>query len=56
MEQILGDFLTLQEKFKNYKNVSIAWMGDYNNVLRSLIHLQNIYNFNNLYILINDYF
>jgi ornithine carbamoyltransferase len=43
--QILGDFLTFQEKFKNYKNVSIAWIGDYNNVLRSLIHLQNIYNF-----------
>ena len=43
--QILGDFLTLQEKFKNYKNVSISWIVDYNNVLRSLIHLQNIYNF-----------
>ena len=43
--QILGDFLTLQEKFKNYKNLKIAWIGDYNNVLRSLIHLQNIYNF-----------
>ncbi len=43
--QILGDFLTLQEKFTNYKNVSVAWIGDYNNVLRSLIHLQNIYNF-----------
>ena len=43
--QILGDFLTLQEKFKHYKNLSIAWIGDYNNVLRSLIHLQNIYNF-----------
>ena len=43
--QILGDFLTLQEKFKHYKNISIAWIGDYNNVLRSLIHLQNIYNF-----------
>ena len=43
--QILGDYLTLQEKFKNYKNFSIAWVGDYNNVLRSLIHLQNIYNF-----------
>ena len=25
--------------------LSIAWIGDYNNVLRSLIHLQNIYNF-----------
>ena len=43
--QILGDFLTLLENFKNYKNLSIAWIGDYNNVLRSLIHLQNIYNF-----------
>ena len=43
--QILGDFLTLQENFTNYKNVSVAWIGDYNNVLRSLIHLQNIYNF-----------
>ena len=29
----------------NYKNLSIAWVGDYNNVLRSFIHLQNIYNF-----------
>ncbi len=43
--QILGDFLTLQENFKNYENLSIVWIGDYNNVLRSLIHLQNIYNF-----------
>ena len=43
--QILGDFLTLQEKFSNYQNVRITWIGDYNNVLRSLIHLQNIYNF-----------
>ena len=43
--QILGDFLTLQEYFKSIKNAKIAWLGDYNNVLRSLIHLQNIYNF-----------
>ena len=43
--QILGDFLTLQEHLKSIKNVNIAWIGDYNNVLRSLIHLQNIYNF-----------
>ena len=43
--QILGDFLTLQENFKSYKNLNIVWIGDYNNVLRSLIHLQNIYNF-----------
>ena len=43
--QILGDFLTIQENFKNYKNLQISWLGDYNNVLRSLIHLQNIYKF-----------
>ena len=43
--QILGDFLTLQEYLKSIKNVNISWIGDYNNVLRSLIHLQNIYNF-----------
>ena len=40
--QILGDFLTIQEKFKNYKNLQITWIGDYNNVLISLLHLQNI--------------
>ena len=43
--QILVDFLTLQEYLKSIKNANIAWIGDYNNVLRSLIHLQNIYNF-----------
>ena len=43
--QILGDFLTLQEHHKSIKNANIAWIGDYNNVLRSLIHLQNTYNF-----------
>ena len=43
--QILGDFLTLQEHLKSINNANIAWIGDYNNVLRSLIHLQNIYNF-----------
>ena len=43
--QILGDFLTLQEHLKSIKNANIAWIGDYNNVLRSLIQLQNIYNF-----------
>ncbi len=43
--QILGDFLTLQENFKNFKNLMIVWIGDYNNVLRSLIHLQYIYKF-----------
>ncbi len=44
--QILADFLTIQEKFKTLKNLKITWIGDYNNVLVSLLHLQNIYFFN----------
>ncbi len=43
--QILGDFLTIQERFKNYKKLKITWIGDFNNVLISLLHLQNIYLF-----------
>ncbi len=43
--QILGDFLTLQENIKSYKNMQITWVGDFNNVLISLLHLQNIYLF-----------
>ena len=44
--QILGDFLTLQENFKNYNNINISWIGDFNNVSRSLLELQNLYLFN----------
>ncbi len=44
--QILGDYLTIQENFKNYKKIKMTWIGDYNNVLVSLLHLQNIYLFN----------
>ncbi len=43
--QILGDFLTIQENFKKINDIKITWIGDYNNVLVSLIHLQNIYMF-----------
>ena len=43
--QILGDFLTIQENFKNLKNLQITWIGDFNNVTTSLLHLQNIYLF-----------
>tara|TARA_B100001741_G_scaffold130867_1_gene107977 strand:+ start:126 stop:1010 length:885 start_codon:yes stop_codon:yes gene_type:complete len=43
--QILSDFLTINEKLGNIKSQSICWIGDYNNVLRSLIELQNLYNF-----------
>ena len=54
--QILGDFLTLEEHLKSIKNANIAWIGDYNNVLRSLIHLQNIYNFKLNLIIPNEIF
>ena len=43
--QILGDFLTILENFKSYKNLQITWIGDFNNVLISLLHLQKIYLF-----------
>ena len=43
--QILGDFLTIQEIFNNNKNLKVTWIGDFNNVLISLLHLQNIYLF-----------
>ncbi len=43
--QILGDFLTIQEKFKNIYKKKFTWIGDFNNVSRSLLHLQNIYLF-----------
>ncbi len=43
--QILSDMLTINEKIGNIKNKKIAWIGDYNNVLRSLIELQSLYNF-----------
>ena len=43
--QILSDFLTINEKLGNIKSQRICWIGDYNNVLRSLIELQSLYKF-----------
>lgn len=43
--QILSDLLTINEKIGNIKNKKITWIGDYNNVLRSLIDLQSLYKF-----------
>ncbi len=43
--QILSDFLTINEKLGHIKKQKICWIGDYNNVLRSLIELQNLYKF-----------
>ncbi len=44
--QILSDLLTIDESIGAIKNKLICWIGDFNNVLRSLIHLQKIYFFN----------
>ena len=43
--QILSDLLTIEETIGEIKNKFICWVGDFNNVLRSLIHLQKIYLF-----------
>ena len=43
--QILSDIFTLKEKFGKIKNKKICWIGDYNNVLRSLIHVQKFFLF-----------
>ena len=43
--QILSDMLTINENLGNIKKNKITWIGDYNNVLRSLIELQKLYNF-----------
>ncbi|MBS56678.1 MAG: ornithine carbamoyltransferase [Rickettsiales bacterium] len=43
--QILSDMFTINEKIGDIKNKTISWIGDYNNVLRSLIELQNLYKF-----------
>ncbi len=43
--QVLGDFLTLKEKIGNINDIKVCWIGDYNNVLRSLIQIQKLYSF-----------
>lgn len=43
--QILSDLFTINEKLGDIKNKKISWVGDYNNVLRSLIQLQYLYKF-----------
>ena len=43
--QILSDLLTIEENLGEIKKKSICWIGDFNNVLCSLIHLQNLYLF-----------
>jgi len=43
--QILSDIFTLKEKLGKLSNKTICWIGDFNNVLRSLIQAQHLYSF-----------
>ena len=43
--QILSDIFTIEEKLGSIKNIKIAWMGDYNNILISLIQAAEIFKF-----------
>ena len=44
--QILSDIFTLNEIFGKISKIKICWVGDFNNVLRSLIQIQKLYMFN----------
>ena len=43
--QILSDIFSIEEKLGNIKNKTITWMGDFNNVLLSLIQAAEIFKF-----------
>ena len=43
--QILSDIFTIEESIGKIENKSVAWMGDFNNVLVSLIHASEIFKF-----------
>ena len=43
--QILTDIFTIEEKLGAIKGKKISWLGDYNNVLISLIHAAEIFEF-----------
>lgn len=44
--QILSDIFTIEEIFGKIENQTISWVGDFNNVLTSLLHAAEIFNFN----------
>ena len=43
--QVLSDIFTITEKLGKIENKQITWLGDYNNVLTSLIQASEIFNF-----------
>ena len=43
--QVLSDVFTIEENLGKIENKKIAWLGDFNNVLISLIHAAEIFKF-----------
>jgi len=43
--QVLSDIFTITEKLGKIQNKQVTWLGDFNNVLTSLIHAAEIFNF-----------
>tara|TARA_Y100001970_G_scaffold51390_1_gene65041 strand:+ start:35 stop:943 length:909 start_codon:yes stop_codon:yes gene_type:complete len=43
--QVLSDIFTITEKLGNIENKQITWLGDFNNVLTSLMQAAEIFNF-----------
>ena len=43
--QVLSDIFTITEKLGKIESKQITWLGDFNNVLTSLIHAAEIFNF-----------
>ena len=43
--QVLSDIFTITEKLGKIENKQVTWLGDFNNVLTSLIHAAEIFNF-----------
>jgi len=43
--QVLSDIFTITEKLGKIEKKQITWLGDFNNVLNSLIHAAEIFNF-----------
>ena len=44
--QILSDIFTIEEIFGDISNASVTWIGDINNVLRSLLQASLLFDFN----------
>lgn len=43
--QIMADLMTVEEKKKKIKGLKVAWLGDFNNVMRSWAHAASLWDF-----------